>query len=61
MTTPLDGSLTGRDRFSGALLGLAAGSDLGTTLGFRRPGTFTPIELAPDAVESYNSASSNLT
>jgi len=32
-----------RDRFRGALLGLAAGDALGTTLEFKRPGSFTPI------------------
>ena len=32
-----------RDRFRGCLLGLAAGDALGTTLEFRRPGTFQPI------------------
>lgn len=31
-------------RYRGALLGLAAGDALGTTLEFTRPGTFTPIE-----------------
>lgn len=31
------------DRYRGALLGLAAGDALGTTLEFRSPGTFTPI------------------
>lgn len=31
------------NRCKGALLGLAAGDALGTTLEFRRPGTFTPI------------------
>jgi len=30
-------------RYRGALLGLAAGDALGTTLEFRRPGTFAPI------------------
>ncbi len=34
---------TVRDRFRGCLLGLAAGDALGTTLEFRRPGTFEPI------------------
>jgi len=33
-----------RSRFRGALLGLAAGDALGTTLEFKPPGTFTPIE-----------------
>ncbi len=32
-----------RDRYVGALLGLAVGDALGTTLEFRRPGTFEPI------------------
>jgi ADP-ribosylglycohydrolase len=32
-----------RERNRGALLGLAVGDALGTTLEFRRPGTFTPI------------------
>jgi ADP-ribosyl-[dinitrogen reductase] hydrolase len=31
------------DRFRGALLGLAVGDALGTTLEFRPPGTFAPI------------------
>ena len=31
-------------RFCGALLGLAAGDALGTTLEFKQPGTFEPIE-----------------
>jgi len=31
-------------RYRGALLGLAAGDALGTTLEFQRPGTFTPIQ-----------------
>lgn len=33
-----------RDRFLGALLGLAAGDALGTTLEFKAPGTFAPID-----------------
>ena len=33
-----------RNRYRGALLGLAVGDALGTTLEFKRPGTFTPIE-----------------
>jgi len=33
-----------RDRYRGALLGLATGDALGTTLEFCRPGTFTPID-----------------
>ncbi len=32
-----------RDRYVGALVGLAVGDALGTTLEFRRPGTFEPI------------------
>lgn len=32
-----------RDRAIGALVGLAAGNALGTTLEFKRPGSFTPI------------------
>src|SRR5271154_5340142 len=32
------------ERYRGSLLGLAAGDALGTTLEFRRPGSFTPIE-----------------
>ena len=35
--------LATRDRFRGCLLGLAAGDALGTTLEFKRPGTFQPI------------------
>jgi ADP-ribosylglycohydrolase len=35
--------VTTRDRYRGALLGLAAGDALGTTLEFKRPGTFAPI------------------
>ena len=35
--------LATRNRFRGCLLGLAAGDALGTTLEFRRPGTFKPI------------------
>lgn len=31
------------ERYRGALLGLAVGDALGTTLEFKRPGTFTPI------------------
>ncbi|MEO8564223.1 MAG: ADP-ribosylglycohydrolase family protein [bacterium] len=34
---------TSRDRYVGAMLGLAAGDALGTTLEFRAPGTFAPI------------------
>jgi ADP-ribosyl-[dinitrogen reductase] hydrolase len=32
------------DRYQGSLLGLAAGDALGTTLEFRPPGTFTPLQ-----------------
>ena len=32
------------DRFRGCLLGLAAGDALGTTLEFKPPGTFQPID-----------------
>ena len=32
------------DRYRGSLLGLAAGDALGTTLEFRAPGTFEPID-----------------
>ena len=33
-----------RDRFRGCFLGLAAGDALGTTLEFKRPGSFEPID-----------------
>ena len=33
-----------RDRYRGALLGLAAGDALGTTLEFKPPGSFQPID-----------------
>ena len=36
--------ITTRDRFRGCLLGLAAGDALGTTLEFKKPGTFEPID-----------------
>ena len=36
-------SIPRADRYRGALLGLAAGDALGTTLEFKAPGTFTPI------------------
>ena len=36
--------MTTLDRYRGALLGLAAGDALGTTLEFSPPGTFTPID-----------------
>ena len=32
------------DRYRGAMLGLAAGDALGTTLEFTRPGDFAPID-----------------
>lgn len=37
-------NLTLRDRYRGALLGLAAGDAVGTTLEFKPRGTFTPID-----------------
>ena len=36
--------ITTRDRFRGCLLGLAAGDALGTTLEFKRPGSFQPTD-----------------
>jgi ADP-ribosyl-[dinitrogen reductase] hydrolase len=36
-------ALSLKDRFRGCLLGLAVGDALGTTLEFKRPGTFEPI------------------
>src|ERR1019366_7172749 len=36
--------ITLQDRYRGSLLGLAAGDALGTTLEFRSPGTFEPID-----------------
>lgn len=36
--------MTARDRAIGALVGLAVGDAVGTTLEFKRPGTFTPID-----------------
>lgn len=38
------GDPAARDRFRGCLLGLAAGDALGTTLEFKPPGSFEPIE-----------------
>lgn len=35
--------ITRRDRYRGALLGLAVGDALGTTLEFTQPGSFTPL------------------
>ena len=37
-------SITPRDRFRGALLGLAVGDAVGTTLEFKTPGSFQPID-----------------
>ena len=37
-------AITTRDRFRGCLLGLAIGDALGTTLEFKMPGTFEPID-----------------
>ena len=41
---PPAGEPTTRDRFRGCLLGLAVGDALGTTLEFRPPGSFEPID-----------------
>lgn len=38
-----DGPIIEQERFSGALLGLAVGDALGTTVEFRAPGTFEPV------------------
>ena len=38
------GEISTQDRFRGCLLGLAAGDALGTTLEFKKPGTFEPID-----------------
>ena len=43
MTTQTEAANLGRDRFRGALVGLAVGDALGTTLEFKPPGTFKPI------------------
>ena len=43
MTARIELANLDRDRFRGALVGLAVGDALGTTLEFRRPGTFEPI------------------
>ncbi len=40
----MTGGPTARDRYRGALLGLAAGDALGTALEFSRPGSFRPID-----------------
>lgn len=37
-------NISKQDRFRGCLLGLAAGDALGTTLEFKRPGSFEPID-----------------
>src|SRR5881392_2709430 len=39
----MPGTPTRLDRYRGAMLGLAAGDALGTTVEFRAPGTFPPI------------------
>jgi hypothetical protein len=41
-----------RDRYRGALIGLAAGDALGTTLEFQPPGTFAPLKPIPRAWSS---------
>ena len=41
--SPMD-EISTQDRFRGCLLGLAAGDALGTTLEFKLPGTFEPID-----------------
>ena len=41
---PQTREISARDRFRGCLLGLAAGDALGTTLEFKAPGTFEPID-----------------
>ena len=43
VSSQLGNDKTPQDRFRGCLLGLAAGDALGTTLEFRRPGSFEPI------------------
>ena len=44
MTASSSARITTRDRFRGCLLGLAVGDALGTTLEFRSPGSFEPID-----------------
>ena len=44
MAAPKPGIVKLLDRYRGALLGLATGDALGTTLEFRAPGTFEPID-----------------
>ena len=43
-STSSDQLLSLVDRYKGAMVGLACGDALGTTLEFKRPGTFDPIE-----------------
>lgn len=43
-TEPPEKEISTQDRFRGCLLGLAAGDALGTTLEFKLPGTFEPID-----------------
>ena len=43
MMSAADDSSTLEDRYRGALLGLAIGDAVGTTLEFEMPGSFTPI------------------
>ncbi len=41
-----------QERFAGALLGLAVGGALGTTVEFRSPGSFAPVtEMAGGGLE----------
>ena len=40
---PPPATVTTQDRYRGCLLGLAAGDALGTTLEFKRPGSFAPL------------------
>lgn len=44
VTRPTQHPERARDRYRGSLLGLAVGDALGTTLEFRPPGTFEPID-----------------
>ena len=43
ITNKSDGNAQLRSRYRGALLGLAVGDALGTTLEFKTPGTFEPV------------------
>ena len=43
-----------RDRFRGALLGLAAGDAVGTTVEFRPPGSFAPVTACPAAAPAVS-------